>query len=215
MKNSIRKLYIGVAIIALCEQGAYANNGIDECVKPPAKEIYTEMTCLVEGLSVVRTKDGKWGYVNKQGKVVIQPQYQGADWFYGGLAKVRKDGKWGLINKTGKVVLPIQYTEVGNFMQGTLPVTMVEKSRKFGLINRSGVEITKLEYEAPIIFTHKDDLALVKKGGKYGFMNIAGKIVIPIKYDKSASFFFGDKDKVQVTLNGEKFYIDKKGNRVK
>lgn len=137
-----------------------------------------------------------------------------ADWFVGGLARVRKDGKWGLIDKTGKVVIPIKYTQADNFLEGASAMA-VQKGSKYGLVNRSGVEITKIEYEAYILFTHKDDLALVKKGGKYGFMNMAGKIVIPIKYDKSASFSFGDKDKVQVTLNGEKFYIDKKGNRVK
>lgn len=225
MKNSICKLYIGVVVIALCGQGAYADkratadellkasNG--ECVKPPAKEgVYSFVHCPVEGLSAVRTKDGKWGYVNKQGKIVIQPQYQMADWFVGGLARVRKDGQWGLIDKTGKVVIPIKYTQADNFLEGASAMA-VQKGSKYGLVNRSGVEITKIEYEAYILFTHKDDLALVKKGGKYGFMNMAGKIVIPIKYDKSASFSFGDKDKVQVTLNGEKFYIDKKGNRVK
>lgn len=225
MKNSIHKLYVGIAVVALCGQVACADkratddeiqkasNG--ECVKPPVKEgEYAFVHCPLEGLSVAITQDGKWGYINEKGKVVIEPQYQAADWFYGGLARVRKDGKWGLINKKGKVVVPIEYTEVGHFLEGTSAM-WVQKGSKYGLVNRSGVEITKIEYETSIIFLHKDDLALVKKDGKYGFMNMAGKIVIPIKYDKSASFSFGDKDKVQVTLNGEKFYIDKKGNRVK
>ncbi|MBQ1979963.1 MAG: WG repeat-containing protein, partial [Alistipes sp.] len=49
-------------------------------------------------------------------------------------------------------------------------------------------------------------------GGKYGFIDKIGNVVISLKYDFVGSFF---KGKAKVKLNGETFYIDKNGNRIK
>ena len=62
-----------------------------------------------EGLAAVRIGDdktGKWGYIDKQGKMVVNPQFD-CDWvcsgFSEGLAAVRvgddKTGKWGYISR--------------------------------------------------------------------------------------------------------------------
>ena len=48
-------------------------------------------------------QDGKWGYKNAAGQVVVTPQYDLAATFSDGLAIVVLNGKWGFIDKTGKV----------------------------------------------------------------------------------------------------------------
>lgn len=45
-----------------------------------------------------------------------------------------------------------------------------------------------------------------------GFIDHTGKVVIDFIYD-SADLFYDDK--VKVTLNGEAFYIDETGTRIK
>ena len=47
-------------------------------------------------------KDGKYGYINEKGEVVIQPKYEFANQFYDGLASVKIEGKKGFIDKGGK-----------------------------------------------------------------------------------------------------------------
>ena len=47
----------------------------------------------------------KYGFIDKNGKVVIEPQFDNVSAFSEGLAKVEKDGKWGFIHKSGKVVI--------------------------------------------------------------------------------------------------------------
>jgi hypothetical protein len=46
-------------------------------------------------------KTGRWGYVDKTGKMVVGPQFDFAGGFFEGLALVRigddKTGKWGYI----------------------------------------------------------------------------------------------------------------------
>lgn len=48
--------------------------------------------------------NGKYGYVDESGRVVINLQFDYADLFREGLALVRIGGKWGYIDKTGRVV---------------------------------------------------------------------------------------------------------------
>ncbi len=53
----------------------------------------------------LKKQDGKYGFVNKQGEVVVDYQYDDAteqnDYGYAG---IKKDGKWGAIDSTGKVI---------------------------------------------------------------------------------------------------------------
>ncbi len=50
-------------------------------------------------------QNGKWGFIDKTGKVVIEPQFDDA-WLFreGGLASVKIGDKHGYIDKTGKYV---------------------------------------------------------------------------------------------------------------
>jgi hypothetical protein len=66
------------------------------------------------GLYPIITQDRKWGYIDKSGNVVIQPQFADARFFSEGLACVTPDGKkYGYIDKTGQFVITPQYE--GNY----------------------------------------------------------------------------------------------------
>src|SRR5580704_7964273 len=47
--------------------------------------------------------NGKYAYINKSGKLVIQPQFERAEPFTEGYAAVQTSGRWGFIDKTGKL----------------------------------------------------------------------------------------------------------------
>ena len=59
-----------------------------------------------------------YGYVDKTGKVVIDFQFEEADGFYDGLARVKVDGKYGFIDKTGKMVIEPQFDHATSFKNG-------------------------------------------------------------------------------------------------
>lgn len=75
-----------------------------------------EDTCFAgynEGLLSVK-KDGKWGYLDAEGKWVIAPQFDFAWYFDDGVAWVKKDKKWHAINKKGEIVFTIpEFGELG------------------------------------------------------------------------------------------------------
>jgi hypothetical protein len=47
-------------------------------------------------------KDGKWGFIDKTGRVVIPLIYDYVEPFHEGLCRFLKDGKYGFIDKTGR-----------------------------------------------------------------------------------------------------------------
>lgn len=80
----------------------YFNNKLEE---KSNKDAYSAST-----LFVVK-KDGKYGYIDKSGKQVVECIYEDAteqnDY---GFSAVKKDGKWGAIDQYGKVVVSPLYT---------------------------------------------------------------------------------------------------------
>ena len=77
------------------------------------------------GLSLVE-KDGKHGYVNKDGKVIIAVIYEEGMNFAEGKAGIRIDNKWGFIDSTGNELVKPQYSEVYSFNEGMAAVAKGE-----------------------------------------------------------------------------------------
>ena len=57
-----------------------------------------------EGLAPVSNSNGLWGYINKKGQMVFDYQYNFADFFVEGIARVMKNGNMIMIDKKGKEV---------------------------------------------------------------------------------------------------------------
>ena len=73
------------------------------------------------------SKNNKWGFINKDGEIVIPLEYNFAYEFAEGLAPVKIKDKWGFIDKTGKIIIPIEYKNVRNFYQGFSQVIKDDK----------------------------------------------------------------------------------------
>src|SRR5690242_17555808 len=53
--------------------------------------------------------NGKYGYMDRSGKLVIQPQFDKAEEFSEGLAPVQAGNRWGYTDKSGKFAIPVQF----------------------------------------------------------------------------------------------------------
>jgi len=74
-----------------------------------------ENTQLFDSQLYAFNEKGKWGFVNKNGEVVIKPVYDFVTEFNEfGFAGIQKDGKWGSINLSGQVVVEPCYEIEGN-----------------------------------------------------------------------------------------------------
>ena len=90
-----------------------------------------------------KKENGKWGFVDETGNLVIPLKYDEAWNFSEGLAVVKNNNKYGYIDKTDNMVIPLKYEKAGKF---TGEVAMVKNNGKFGYINKTGVEILPMEY---------------------------------------------------------------------
>ncbi|WP_304334222.1 WG repeat-containing protein [Conchiformibius steedae] len=178
-----------------------------KCEKPQVSG-YESVGCLKEGLASVQ-QNGKWGVINKSGKVVIPFQYDEYLTFSEGLAGAGKNGRWGFINKSAKVVIPFQYDNALEFKEG---LTLVKQNGRWGVINKSGKVVAPIQYDG-ITRGYPGGWIAVKKNGKWGFINKSGKVVIPIQYDGFFDFKDGD-ERIEVEQNGNRFYIDKQGRYI-
>ena len=66
-------------------------------------------------------KNNKYGYIDSNGNLKIEPQFDSAQGFYDGLAVVYEDGLAGYINKNGQYVIKPQFTYAGRFFNGIAP----------------------------------------------------------------------------------------------
>lgn len=172
-------------------------------------------------------KGGKFGYIDKKGKLVIKPQFDWAYAFSDGMARVRmgpaKEGKFGFIDKTGTLVIQPKFINAQDFSEGFACVNIdgewkgvsVEGGR-WGFIDKSGkfVVIPNTSY----VEDFSDGLAKVYVGKKWGFVDKTGKVVIELEFDYVRDFSEGmaafEKKVNGPMRNGIWGYIDKSGKIV-
>lgn len=92
----------------------------------------------------------KWGYINRNGKAAITPQFDDERDFFSGLAAVRQNRKWGYINERGEVAIPYQFDDAGDFQEGLAPVRL---DRRWGFIDATGKPVIRPQFEAVAVFS--------------------------------------------------------------
>ncbi len=157
-------------------------------------------------LKRVKGSNGKYGYVNTEGKRVVDCIYDKAYAFSEGLAVVELNGKYGYINTEGKRVVDCIYDKVYAFSDGFAGVVL---NGKYGYINTEGKRVVDCIYDKAFDFS--EGLAIVELNGKYGYINTEGKRVVDCIYDKAFAFREG---LAVVELNGKWGYINTEGKRV-
>lgn len=97
-----------------------------------------------EGLAVVKVGK-KYGVINTNGDLVIEPIYDGMDGFNNGLCGVDVDGKIGFINHQGELIIEPRFSRVNYFHNDIAPVSLDNKS--WGLINKKGDFIVEPKFD--------------------------------------------------------------------
>lgn len=96
------------------------------------------------------TSEHRWGFFDKNGKVIARGKYANVHDFQEGLAAVQmpeggeNPNKWGFIDKTGNMVIPARFSnEPGDFSEGLAVVTKTNGLKVY--INKNG-EVVSPEY---------------------------------------------------------------------
>lgn len=92
--------YEGGSAYKMLDSGDFSETGF-EC--EDADAFRSEAAAFCSG--------GKYGFVNTDGSVFIEPAYEDAKSFSNGFAAVKANGKWGFINKYGETVVEPAYDD--------------------------------------------------------------------------------------------------------
>jgi len=151
---------------------------------------YDNQIVFSEGRAVV-SMNGKYGYIDKSGNMVIGKEWDIASTFSGGTAIVQKAGEpFCLIDKNGIIMARIEGSRlIDSYSDGkTLVLYVDSKSRnRWIMIDSTGKVLNSFNYRTvkPI----GNDMYLVskihgiKKTQRYGCIDNDGNNVIPIKFD--------------------------------
>lgn len=195
-----------------------------------ASEKYDDATDFSEGMAAVRgNKFDSWGYIDRQGKLIIPQTYTKAEPLKNGLATVETNLQYMQLDKNGGV----RKTHLSNANlvdEGVSHAPGVESyacdngkynDRVFrdGLATASNngkwgfVDATSWKIRAQFddVQPFREGLAPVKIGNKWGFIDLSGEMKIPPQFQDVGRFSEG------LAMFQENFlwgFIDKSGNKV-
>jgi hypothetical protein len=123
-------------------------------------------------------RDGRYGFIDKRGRLRIANRYEDIGRFSEGLAAVRILGKWGFVNTEDKIVVNPNYETASEFSHG---VSVVRRNNQYGVISKDGTVLLPLRYDSIRI---KDNLLLLHANGKTGLANLSGHVLIEPRFEK-------------------------------
>lgn len=148
-------------------------------------------------LAVIKLK-GKFGIIDKSGKIVIPATYSEIGDISSLIAFTKGKG-WGYIDLSNKVIIQPEFEFAESFKDG---LAIVEKMTLQGVINSKKEIVIPIEYTSVSKLTK--DLFLVSNGSKFGVISEKGEILVPLSYQQ---IMLIDNEFLLLTNNNELHYL--------
>lgn len=195
--HAVRQLLVGLAAGSLLYAAAGSVQAQEEmgqsCLRPVQGTVSAmeEVCAFSEGLAAFKL-NGLWGYMDREGRVQIAPQFKQARAFSQGLApvlevKARKsedcgceqddDGRWGFIDAQGQWAIAPQFHDAAPFSQGVAVVSWpVKGGIDMGFIDSQGRAAMSARFYRAKSFV--GDRALVEPSeGAQAFVTQGGQLL--------------------------------------
>jgi WG containing repeat len=171
----------------------------------------------------VVTVNGKDGFMDREGKIVIEPSFEKAFPFTEGLAGIQQRGMWGFIDTEGHMVIEPKFASVGLFSDGMASFQDQRLGNVFGYIDKSGEVVIKPQFDcaeefrngiARVGFTTFESklLSVVADVGtqcEYRFIDRKGNFVTE---PSPTHYAIGEPDElIHFTKNGRVGYLNAMG----
>lgn len=155
---------------------------------------------------------GKFGYMNKSGKVILKPQFDYAEKFINGCAIVRIDDKLGAINNKGNFEVKLSNSEKFKLPDKTSRlddlINLRKENKKYKLIEEKLFYGIVDKYENYVVSPKYIEIKFMENIPN----ELASSFFIGADYHIEYDIFVGD---YAVVNNGEKdILIDKNGNEI-
>ena len=131
-------------------------------------------------------KDGKYGIVDNEGKIVIQPQYAdidvlGKDNKTGFIVK-NENGKYGIVDYSNTTILEAKYDTIEKVYGNDMYVVTVNGKQK--LVKKDGTDVLTSGFDTiKQVLANQENAVIFTKSNKYGVMSTTGNVLIDAQYD--------------------------------
>ena len=160
---------------------------IDQKGKAITELDYLSVDFFSEGLCLVQSITGLYGYIDEKGIEVIPCQFEEAFFFENGCAQVEMGESKKMINRSGEICFDLEVDFIVGFSEGFFLVRF--ENFTFQFIGLDGKPLISEFFEDAKQFDC--GLAVVKKDGEWGVIDIEGKQVIPFNYSVVSHFADG------------------------
>lgn len=160
-------------------------------------------------------QQGKYGYMDKSGKIVIPVQFLQAENFSEQVAVVKTDAGYGVIDLQGKFVIQPQsnWTDLQSFSEQR---SIFREGEYYGMIDKQGRVIVPIDRKYSHIGKVKNGVANIIRDNKYGFVDVNGVEIIPPIYEQlGGEFKNGTVWAISEKQPNVMLHLDKKHNIVR
>ena len=205
-------------------------NGKVKFILQPYKNKEIEAVCsyFSDGLAWFKTSDGKYGFINTSGKVVIEPKYDGVNArFSDGLAVVYKVEKNKddedkvfnyIINKSGKEIKKLKEDiEILSDYEDNHFIATIgsDDNKRYVLLDKNGEITKKFPSKVKGITDMKDGKYIYRDADdKYGVNNMKDETVIRAKYE-SMRFLGSTGNYIAEKGSGKLVIVNDKDDKIK
>jgi len=170
---------------------------------------------LREGLLPIK-QGGKWGVVDRLGRVVLKPTFDFMGNFSEGKAPVSIGKKWGYIDFKGDMIIKPQFRVAGTFVGG---IALVHDGKEFSYIRPDGTAAFEANFPVAGPFSNGRAIVANSSEGLRGYIDQSGKYAIEPKYTRARNFSDGLAAVEYTRFSGRKRekvagYIDPHGKLV-
>lgn len=161
-------------------------------------------TAAFTGIYEINICNGKYGFKDSNGNILVEPVYEDVMPFSEGYAALKSGEFWAYIDMNGDFATPFIYGKAGVFREGK---AVVLQEGEWKVIDKAFKELFICRCD--LLSDFSQGLAVVRKEGKYGYIDEEGNIAIPCRYDFARNFIAG---KAIVRIDGKYGLIDRQGN---
>ncbi len=181
--------------------GVKYSTGSDPEIKVKTEKIVSQpyYGTAREGFKIYSPSNSdKWGFADKNDRIVIPATYDATFDFNGGVAKVRIGENFGFINTMNEIVIPIKYSAIDHELTDFTRVS--QGINWYGYIDRKNNVVIKAKYKTLSRFSESGYAVAneTSEPNKFGSIDKHENVIIPFTYEQ----ILWDGDLAIVKMNG-------------